>query len=129
MSSATAIPTRRAKHRAEGFCIRCGKAPAAPGGASCEPCLEKRCAADRARNAAAKAAGKFYGGTDVEASRRGSRARMLTSWLSRQVTIWQSIGVAPVPDTAWPAANSTMRGRGPGDGQPVPEFGSKETAR
>ena len=61
--------------KAEGLCTACGKAPAAPGRMSCEPCLEKRRASDRATYAAAKAAGKPYGGADPEAKRRAARAR------------------------------------------------------
>ena len=61
--------------RAEGVCTACGKAPAAPGRASCEPCLEQRRAGDRARYAAGKAAGKLYGGADAETKRRAGRAR------------------------------------------------------
>ena len=39
---------------------------------------------------------------------------------SRQVTIWRSIGVAPVPVAAWRVANSTMRaGEAPAEGEPV----------
>ena len=38
--------------RAAGLCTRCGRQPAAPGRSSCEPCLEKRRAADRAKHAA-----------------------------------------------------------------------------
>ena len=53
--------------KAEGLCTACGKAPAAPGRVSCEPCLEKRRASDRAKYAAAKAAGKPHGGSDPEA--------------------------------------------------------------
>ena len=61
--------------KAEGLCTACGKAPAAPGRVSCEPCLEKRRASDRANYAAGKAAGKPYGGADPEAKRRAARAR------------------------------------------------------
>ena len=50
-----------AKRIAQGLCTRCGKTPAVPGRASCEPCLEKRRAADRASYAAGKAAGLLYG--------------------------------------------------------------------
>ena len=60
---------------AEGMCTRCGKAPAAPGRASCEPCLEQRRAADRASYAAGKAAGMLYGGANADAKRRGARAQ------------------------------------------------------
>ena len=63
------------RRRAEGLCTECGKAPAAPGRASCEPCLEQRRAEDRARYAAGKAAGKLYGGANVETKRRSARAK------------------------------------------------------
>ncbi len=65
----------RAARHAEGVCTRCGKLPAAAGRSSCEPCLEKRRAADRAKYAAGKAAGKPYGGADPAAKRRAGRAR------------------------------------------------------
>ena len=61
--------------RAEGSCTACGKAPPAPGRATCEPCLEERRIEDRARYAAGKAAGKPYGGADPETKRRANRAR------------------------------------------------------
>ena len=61
--------------QAEGLCIRCGRQPAAPDRSSCEPCLEKRREADRAKYAAAKAAGKLYGGADPSAKRRAGRAK------------------------------------------------------
>ena len=60
---------------AEGICIRCGKAPAAPGRVSCEPCLATRREADRASYAAGKAAGMLYGGANADAKRRGARAQ------------------------------------------------------
>ncbi len=65
----------RAARHAEGVCTRCGKLPAAEGRSSCEPCLEKRRAADRAKYAAGKAAGKLYGGADPAAKRRAGRAK------------------------------------------------------
>ena len=65
----------REKRRAQGLCIRCGKLPAVPGRASCEPCLEKRREAERARYAAGKAAGLPYGGADPDARRKYARAR------------------------------------------------------
>ena len=58
---------------AAGICTRCGKAPAAPDRAFCEPCAEKRRQSDRARYAAGKAAGKLYGGRNAEAKRRSAR--------------------------------------------------------
>ena len=63
------------KRAARGSCTRCGKHPAVPGWKSCEPCLEKRRAADRARYAAGKAAGLPYGGADPEIKRRAGRAK------------------------------------------------------
>ena len=67
---------RQAGERREaGLCIRCGTAPAADGPKSCEPCLEKRRASDRAKYAAGKDAGKLYGGASIEAKRRSARAR------------------------------------------------------
>ncbi len=63
-----------AARRAEGLCTHC-KAPAAPDRAACEPCLEKRRAADRAHYAAGRAAGKLYGGANAEAKRRSGRAK------------------------------------------------------
>ncbi|MCY4065151.1 MAG: hypothetical protein OXF57_02140, partial [Rhodospirillaceae bacterium] len=64
-----------AERKAAGLCTRCGTEPAAPGRSSCEPCLEKRRAADRARYAAGKAAGLPYGGANADAKRRAGRAK------------------------------------------------------
>ena len=64
-----------AMRKAKGTCTRCGKAPAAPDRADCEPCLEKSRAADRARYARGKAAGLKYGGANVEAKRGSARAK------------------------------------------------------
>ena len=68
--------TRReaATRIAQGLCTRCGKAQAAPDRVSCEPCLEIRRVAYRARYAAGKAAGLLYGGANADAKRRGGRA-------------------------------------------------------
>ena len=57
------------------LCLPCGKAPAAPERTACGECLEKRRAADRARYAAGKAAGKPYGGADAAVKRRAGRAK------------------------------------------------------
>ena len=65
----------RAARKAAGICTACGTASAAPGRVRCEPCLEKRRAADRAKYAAGKAAGLPYGGSNIEAKRRSARAR------------------------------------------------------
>ena len=61
--------------RAAGLCTKCGQAPAVEGRASCEPCLEKRRAGDRASYAAGKAAGLKYGGANAEAKRRSGRLK------------------------------------------------------
>ncbi len=47
---------RRQARKARGSCIRCGHVAPLPGGASCEPCLAKRRAAEQAIYAARKAA-------------------------------------------------------------------------
>ena len=65
----------REKRRARGLCIRCGKRPAAPDRASCEPCLEKRREADRKKYDAGKAAGLPYGGANADSRRKNARAR------------------------------------------------------
>ncbi len=62
-----------AARSAEGLCTRCGNAPAAPDRSACEPCLDKRRAADRARYAAGKAAGLPYGGANADAKRKSGR--------------------------------------------------------
>ena len=48
-----------AERREADLCARCGKASSAPERSMCEPCIEKRRAADRARYEAARAAGKL----------------------------------------------------------------------
>ncbi len=67
--------SKREQRAAKGLCTRCGKQPAADGRASCEPCLEKRRADDRARYAAGKAAGLPYGGANAEAKRKAARLK------------------------------------------------------
>ena len=59
--------------RAAGICTKCGQSPAVEGRASCEPCLEKRRASDRAKYAAGKAAGLMYGGANPVAKRKSAR--------------------------------------------------------
>jgi len=61
--------------RAAGMCTKCGQAPAVEGRASCEPCMEKRRASDRAKYAAGKAAGLMYGGANAEAKRKAGRRK------------------------------------------------------
>ena len=63
-----------AGRQTRGLCTRCGKAPAVAEQAVCKSCGEKRREADCVRYAAAKAAGKLYGGKDPEAKRRSARA-------------------------------------------------------
>ena len=53
-----------AAHAAHGLCKHCGKAPAAEGRTACEPCAEKRRAADRASYAARKAASMPHGNAE-----------------------------------------------------------------
>ena len=65
----------RAARQARGTCTRCGKRPAAGGRSSCELCLEKRRASDRAKYAAGKAAGLKYGGANPDAKRKSARAK------------------------------------------------------
>ena len=80
LAKARSYERKRSRHeaaarKAEGLCSRCGREPAAPDRSSCEPCLEKRRASDRAKYAAGKALGLKYGGADVEAKRRAGRAK------------------------------------------------------
>ena len=74
--------------RAEGLCTACGKLPATPGRATCEPCLEQRRADDRARYAAGKASGKLYGGASPETKRRAARAAS-----KRRQKAWREAGL------------------------------------
>lgn len=48
---------RSAERAAQGLCHRCGARPAAPGRVTCDPCADKRRAADRARAARRRKAG------------------------------------------------------------------------
>ena len=73
--SGPALPSMEHGHvLGDGLCTPCGKAPAAEGPTAREPCLEKHCAVYRARYAAGNAAGKIYGGANVDAKRRSARA-------------------------------------------------------
>ena len=58
-----------------GLCLKCGQAQPAPDHSLCQSCTEKRRKAERDRYAAAKAAGKQYGGRDAERCRRIARGR------------------------------------------------------
>ena len=53
-----------AERLAAGLCPNCGKQPPAPDAGLCAPCGDQRRAAERARYATSKAAGKLYGGRD-----------------------------------------------------------------
>ena len=64
-----------AERIAQCLCQKCGKAPPTTGRTLCEPCGEKRRAAERTRYAEAKAAGKLYGGRDPERRRRLAREK------------------------------------------------------
>ena len=64
-----------AERIAHGLCPKCGRHPPEPGGSLCEPCGEKRRAADCNRYAEGKAAAKLYGGRDPEYRRRLAREK------------------------------------------------------
>ena len=66
---------RTAERVAQGLCANCGKAPPTPDRTLCRRCAGKRQAAERARYAKAKAAGKLYGGRDPKERRRNARSR------------------------------------------------------
>ena len=61
--------------RAESLCTKCGQALPMESRASCEPCLERRRASDRAKYAAGKAVGLKYGGANAEAKRKSARLK------------------------------------------------------
>ena len=64
---------RAAECIARGLCAKCGKEPPVPDRTLCRRCTGKRCAAERARYAKAKAAGRLYGGRDPKERRRNAR--------------------------------------------------------
>ena len=64
---------QHAERRAAGLCVKCGRVPALPERTQCEPCAERRLAADRARHARARAEGKTR--RDSEAARLADRER------------------------------------------------------
>ena len=66
---------RAAECVARGLCAKCGKTPPVPDRTLCAPCAGKRRAAERARYAKARAAGKLYGGRDPKERRRNARGR------------------------------------------------------
>ena len=64
---------RTAERIAQGLCANCRKEPPAPDRTLCRRCAENRRAAERARYAKAKAAGRLYGGRDPKERRRNAR--------------------------------------------------------
>ena len=64
---------QHAERKAAGLCVKCGRAPALPERTQCGPCVERRLAADRARHARARVAGKPR--RDSEAARQADRER------------------------------------------------------
>ena len=66
---------RAAECVARGLCAKCGKEPPVPDRTLCAPCAGKRRAAERARYAKARAAGRLYGGRDPKERRRNARGR------------------------------------------------------
>ena len=66
---------RAAERTARGLCPRCGTRPMAPERRLCAECADRKRAAERARYAVGKAAGKLYGGRQVDTRRRDSRVR------------------------------------------------------
>ena len=85
---------RSAERRAAGLCLKCGKAEPAPERTLCEPCLEKRRAADRARTARLQAEGKPR--RDVEKAREYERERSRHQHAERRAAgICTKCGKAP----------------------------------
>ena len=66
---------RADKRLAQGLCARCARHPPEPQRRLCARCAEKRRASARARYAAARAAGKLYGGRNPAGRRRIARER------------------------------------------------------
>ena len=64
-----------AERIARGLCPKCGEEPLAPERRQCAPCGDKQRESERARYAAATAAGELYGGRDPVGRRRIARER------------------------------------------------------
>ena len=64
-----------AERRARGLCPNCGKQPPVPDASLCAPCGDHGRAAERARYAKGKAAGKLYGGRDPGPRRKMAREK------------------------------------------------------
>ena len=91
-----------AERRAAGLCPECGDAPPAPGRTVCGPCGEERRTKARARYARGKAAGKLYGGRNVETRRRIGREKSARRLAARLAAgLCTSCGKGP------PAADGT----------------------
>ena len=87
--TARAAERRRSRRQADrrreaGLCVRCGTAAATADRKSCEPCLEKRREADRAKYRAGREAGALYGGANVEVKRRSARLASKTRQRARR---------------------------------------------
>ena len=88
------------QRRAAGLCVRCGKSPAVQGRTMCEPCAEERRARERAKYAKAKAAGKLYGGRNVETRRRIGREKSARRLAARLAAgLCTSCGKRPSADS------------------------------
>ena len=85
---------RNEARRAEGLCLKCGKTEPAPERTLCEPCAEKRRAADRARSARLRAEGKPR--RDPDNAKRYERERSRRLHAERKAAgIYTKCGKAP----------------------------------
>ena len=85
---------RTAERRAAGLCLKCGRTAPAPERTLCEPCLEKRRAADRALTARLRAEGKPR--RDPERTREYERERSRRQHAERRAAgICTKCGRAP----------------------------------
>ena len=103
-----------ADRAARGLCTKCGRNPAEPGRRLCGPCAAKRGEADRRRYANAKAAGKKYGGKNVESKRRSARvASRKRREACRKTGLCPRCGRRPPAGAAPPASRAGRPGRPP----------------
>ena len=122
---------RNEGRRAAGLCLKCGKTEPAPERTLCEPCREKRRAADRARTARLRAEGKPR--RDPERAKRYERERSRRQHAERKAAgICTKCGRAPArPErtTCEPCAEKHRardrarhaRAKAEGIADPVPE--------
>ena len=119
---------RTAERIARGSCTGCGKAPAEPERTVCGPCAGKRRAAERARYAKAKAAGKLYGGRDPKERRRNARGTARRRYdARREAGLCTRCGLRPPVEggtACEPCREARRAGRTPAvgraaDGRPV----------